>query len=58
MVTTSDGGDLVSIELLDPAQGIAPGQAAVVYDGTRVVGSATITATARSSSVELVETPA
>ena len=48
----------MSIELLDPAQGIAPGQAAVVYDGTRVVGSATITATARSSSVELVETPA
>ena len=34
-----------SVELLDPAQGIAPGQAAVVYDGTRVVGSATITAT-------------
>ena len=55
MVTTSDGGDRVSIELLDPAQGIAPGQAAVVYDGTRVVGSATITATARSTR-ELVET--
>jgi hypothetical protein len=35
----------------------------VVYDGTRVVGSATITSTARSTSldrapVELVETPA
>jgi len=58
VVATSDDGDRVSIELLDPAQGIAPGQAAVVYDGTRVVGSATITATARSSSVELVETPA
>ena len=37
----------VEIELLDPAQGIAPGQAAVVYDGTRVVGSATIVSTAR-----------
>ena len=36
-----------SIELLDPAQGIAPGQAAVIYDGTRVVGSATISATER-----------
>ena len=58
VVTTSDDGDRVSVELLDPAQGIAPGQAAVVYDGTRVVGSATITATARSSSVELVETSA
>jgi tRNA-specific 2-thiouridylase len=36
------------IELLDPAQGIAPGQAAVVYDGTRVVGSCTIATTARA----------
>jgi tRNA-uridine 2-sulfurtransferase len=42
------GGD-VEIELLDPAQGIAPGQAAVVYDGSRVVGSATITSTSRAS---------
>jgi tRNA-specific 2-thiouridylase len=41
-------GDEVSIELLDPAQGIAPGQAAVMYDGTRVVGSATIVSTVRT----------
>ena len=47
-VVRVEGGDAVTIELLDPAQGIAPGQAAVVYDGTRVVGSATITATART----------
>ena len=40
-------GDDVSIELRDPAQGIAPGQAAVIYDGSRVVGSCTISATAR-----------
>ena len=38
-------GDRVEIDLLDPAEGIAPGQAAVIYDGTRVVGSATISAT-------------
>ncbi len=38
--------DTVRIELHEPAYGIAPGQAAVVYDGTRVVGSATIAATA------------
>ena len=44
-------GDAVEIELLDPAQGIAPGQSAVVYDGTRVVGSCTITATARSAAL-------
>ncbi|HEX4472702.1 MAG TPA: tRNA 2-thiouridine(34) synthase MnmA [Nocardioides sp.] len=41
-------GDLVSIDLLDPAQGIAPGQAAVMYDGTRVVGSATIVSAVRA----------
>ncbi len=38
-------GDHIEIELLEPAYGIAPGQAAVVYDGTRVVGSATIAST-------------
>jgi tRNA-specific 2-thiouridylase len=42
--------DEVHIELLDPAEGIAPGQAAVIYDGTRVVGSATIAAATRASS--------
>ena len=41
-------GDEVLIELLDPAQGIAPGQSAVVYDDSRVVGSCTIVTTARS----------
>ncbi|GAA4727221.1 tRNA 2-thiouridine(34) synthase MnmA [Nocardioides endophyticus] len=38
-------GETVEIELLEPAYGIAPGQAAVLYDGTRVVGSATIAST-------------
>lgn len=42
-------GESVEIELLEPAQGIAPGQAAVVYDGTRVVGSCTITAARRAT---------
>ncbi len=40
-------GDAVEVDLLDPASGIAPGQAVVVYDGSRVVGSATISATRR-----------
>jgi len=40
-------GEGLDIELLDPAQGIAPGQAAVVYEGSRVVGSATITKAVR-----------
>ena len=40
-------GEAVTVDLLDPAEGIAPGQAVVVYDGSRVVGSATISATRR-----------
>ena len=42
-------GDAVEVDLLDPAEGIAPGQAVVVYDGSRVVGSATISATRRAT---------
>jgi tRNA-uridine 2-sulfurtransferase len=37
-------GDGVGITLREPARGIAPGQAAVFYDGDAVLGSATITA--------------
>ena len=40
-------GDHLDVELMVPARGIAPGQAVVVYDGTRVVGSATIDTTSR-----------
>jgi tRNA-specific 2-thiouridylase len=39
--------DGFSVTLHDPASGIAPGQACVVYAGTRVVGSGTIAATSR-----------
>jgi tRNA-uridine 2-sulfurtransferase len=35
-------GDLVRISLREPARGVAPGQAAVFYDGDAVLGSATI----------------
>ncbi len=41
--------DRVEVTLLEPATGIAPGQAVVLYDGTRVVGSATISATRRTA---------
>ncbi|MFF4649926.1 tRNA 2-thiouridine(34) synthase MnmA [Streptomyces sp. NPDC001380] len=37
------------VRLAEPARGIAPGQAVVLYEGTRVVGSATIAATERRS---------
>jgi tRNA-specific 2-thiouridylase len=48
LVTPGDAGT-VRMELADPAQGIAPGQAAVVYDGSRVVGSCTIAAASRTA---------
>jgi tRNA-uridine 2-sulfurtransferase len=43
-VCTRDG-DVVRISLREPARGVAPGQAAVFYDGDAVLGSATISAT-------------
>jgi len=46
VVRLLDAGTL-DVELLAPARGVAPGQAVVVYDGTRVVGSATIDRTRR-----------
>ena len=47
MVTADE--DSVTVDLLDPASGIAPGQAVVVYDGSRVVGSATISRTLQAT---------
>ncbi|MBW8484488.1 tRNA 2-thiouridine(34) synthase MnmA [Actinomadura parmotrematis] len=44
-----DGGDGLVISLARPARGIAPGQAAVLYAGDRVLGSATIAEAARVS---------
>lgn len=46
-VRVTPGGGELHVVLHRPAYGIAPGQAVVVYDGTRVVGSATIAATDR-----------
>jgi tRNA-uridine 2-sulfurtransferase len=43
---TDDGGS-VRVVLAQPAYGVAPGQSVVLYDGTRVVGSATIDRTDR-----------
>lgn len=44
-------GDEVEVDLLERATGIAPGQAVVIYAGTRVVGSATIARTRRRATV-------
>ncbi len=45
VVRPIEGG--VEVDLLDPASGIAPGQAVVMYADTRVIGSATIAETRR-----------
>jgi tRNA-specific 2-thiouridylase len=42
-------GEGLRISLGEPARGIAPGQAAVLYDGDTVLGSATITGTDRAA---------
>jgi tRNA-uridine 2-sulfurtransferase len=40
--TAEPDGETIRIRLYQPARGIAPGQAAVFYDGNAVLGSATI----------------
>ncbi len=42
--TARSVGDGVEVRLDERIRGVAPGQSVVLYDGTRVVGSATITA--------------
>ncbi|MBT0995350.1 tRNA 2-thiouridine(34) synthase MnmA [Cellulomonas sp. DKR-3] len=37
----------VRVRLVEPLSGVAPGQSLVLYDGTRVLGQATVTATER-----------
>jgi tRNA-specific 2-thiouridylase len=36
-------GDHVEVRLAERLRGVAPGQSVVLYEGTRVMGSATIT---------------
>jgi tRNA-specific 2-thiouridylase len=40
-------GDRLVVDLDEPVRGLAAGQAVVLYDGTRVIGSATVDATHR-----------
>jgi len=39
----------LEVTFTEPVRGVAPGQAIVLYDGTRVVGSATIASTVRTT---------
>jgi tRNA-specific 2-thiouridylase len=47
--TVSVHDDAITVQLHTPARGIAPGQAAVIYQGTRVLGSGTIASTVRAA---------
>ncbi|MBT9254230.1 tRNA 2-thiouridine(34) synthase MnmA [Phycicoccus sp. MAQZ13P-2] len=47
--TAAVDGDAVRVRLERRLRGVAPGQSVVLYDGTRVVGSATITGTSRAA---------
>jgi tRNA-uridine 2-sulfurtransferase len=48
-VTAWLDGDRVQVEFTEPTAAVAPGQAVVLYDGTRVIGSATIDTVQRVS---------
>jgi len=47
-VERADGADRLTVRLERRIRGVAPGQSVVLYEGTRVVGSATITSAART----------
>jgi tRNA-specific 2-thiouridylase len=49
-ITVAEQGDVIA-QLTEPQRGVAAGQALVMYDGDRVVGSATITAAERAAAV-------
>ncbi|WP_308012238.1 tRNA 2-thiouridine(34) synthase MnmA [Actinacidiphila acidipaludis] len=44
-VTAELSGEELRVSFAEPVRGVAPGQAVVLYDGSRVVGSATIATT-------------
>ncbi|RKN09273.1 tRNA 2-thiouridine(34) synthase MnmA [Streptomyces radicis] len=47
-VTAEPTGEEIRVRFAEPVRGVAPGQAIVLYDGTRVVGSGTIATTERA----------
>jgi tRNA-specific 2-thiouridylase len=50
-VTAEPAGGELRVRFEEPVRGVAPGQAIVLYEGTRVVGSATIATTRRAAAV-------
>lgn len=52
MITDDEGAPLLVVNLIDPLRGVAPGQTVVLYQGTRVLGQATIDAARSLASVD------
>ncbi|ACQ79622.1 tRNA(5-methylaminomethyl-2-thiouridylate)-methyl transferase [Beutenbergia cavernae DSM 12333] len=48
-VTDDDGASHLAARLAEPLRGLAAGQSVVAYDGTRVLGQATVAATGRDA---------
>ena len=55
--TATADGDRVQVRLDRRIRGVAPGQSVVLYDGTRVVGSATIARTGRATTSSTTTSP-
>ncbi len=51
-------GDRLVVDLEEPIRGLAAGQAVVLYEGTRVVGSATVDATRHVMAAGTSDAPA
>jgi tRNA-specific 2-thiouridylase len=51
-------GDQVEVRLEHSIRGVSPGQSVVLYDGTRVVGSATIAKTTSAGATGTATSPA
>ena len=47
--TVRDGVVEITLDSVGALRGVAPGQSAVLYDGTRVLGQATVTAAQRAT---------
>ena len=56
--TVTSDGQRLRVRLDAPARGVAPGQAVVLYDGSRVIGSATIDVTHPVSLIDVISSTA
>ncbi|GAA1341945.1 tRNA 2-thiouridine(34) synthase MnmA [Arthrobacter roseus] len=55
VIAGEDGSPLLVVDLLEPMRGVAPGQTVVLYQGTRVLGQATLDSARSTERPELVD---